>query len=562
MAAQPCPAIRRLLQDLKQLKQEPIVGINAEPFGNNLLKWYGIVLGVEGTPFSGIPVRFSLEFSTEYPLEAPKAYFDTVVNYVGGASYRDSTGRLYVCLNLFSNTLWISAQSEGWAPSYTVQTILISIQALMMSSMLSKKKNAVDLMTQSAMEFKCPITGHVGSDRSKWFPQVITDPNVAQSIAMASGLTGYDPLRDFYICYVNKSTARQGALMGYGVHLENPRLGTLSSPCEYLSRSAYLDGTKFSSTNKPIENWIPILVHPNQWPRVRSLFLNAVNSVARRIRRIPRNAQQCQKVFKVCSSIMNSLVVEIMNCKGNRSANDKFINGYVSFYRLLLAYAKEDFEIVEMADSKLACFIESPKHRTKSFVENLGELLIFLMISSKYKWADIATPFIAECDARNVFWYIVGNRDTPARFPELTNSSVLVGRAAKVFAATEVSENLVMYQTRLAKIATTLKVEVLDSNCGLAPDDLRHELKDIYNLVKTVNSWDDFFNWLEMPTVSEDTRNVQLLEALKTSESQGYHSVYKRNYNGKNNPSSRNVNRVYAMPVTRGYCFRGGFRNE
>ena len=173
-----------------------------------MLTWYGIVLGAEGTEYAGIPIRFCLEFTEEYPNEPPKAYFETHIEYNGGAAYKDGSGRTIVCLNIFGNfgkvhTEWAS-MSEGWSPSYTVHTILLSMQALFLSSMVSNHKATIAATRKSALEFKCPITGHDGSNRTSWFPKIITDINIAAAIAASCGRKGYDVLRDFYICYVKK----------------------------------------------------------------------------------------------------------------------------------------------------------------------------------------------------------------------------------------------------------------------------------------------------------------------------------------------------------------------
>jgi hypothetical protein len=220
---------------------------------------------------------------------------------------------------------------------------------------------------------------------------------------------------------------------------------------------------------------------------------------------------------------MNSLVVEIMNNEDNVTANDKFINGYLSFYRLLVEYSKEDKSIIRLADKELRTFIASPDRRAKPFVPNLGELLIYLLISSKYSWADLAQPFIEECDARNVLWYVTGNRDSQAKCPELISEKIVAGRSAKVFPATKVSRNLVMFQVRFSKVAKGLNPDIMDANLGLAPDDLRYELKDVYNLVSSVGTWNAYFDWLDMPAVSERSRDLQLLNALKLSRQRRYH---------------------------------------
>src|SRR5262249_22576039 len=135
---------------------EPIVGANASPFGD-LTKWYGLVMEMKGTPYAGIPIRFVLEFPTDYPNSPPKAFFESYVPYDGGMIYKDQSDRYVVCLNIFGNlshvhTEW-NSQAEGWTPSYTVSTILLSMQALMISDMLSTSPGAIIDMKREAKGF-------------------------------------------------------------------------------------------------------------------------------------------------------------------------------------------------------------------------------------------------------------------------------------------------------------------------------------------------------------------------------------------------------------------------
>src|SRR5437868_9385439 len=128
-------AVKRLTQDLLQLKKEPIIGVNVEPSNNDIKKWYGIVMGM-GNLYENIPIRFALEFDQNYPNSPLKAFFETDVKYNGGASYRDSSGRLVVCLNIFGNfhhvhTEW-KQQQEGWSPAYSISSLSIAMQGLMM----------------------------------------------------------------------------------------------------------------------------------------------------------------------------------------------------------------------------------------------------------------------------------------------------------------------------------------------------------------------------------------------------------------------------------------------
>lgn len=288
--------------------------------------------------------------------------------------------------------------------------------------------------------------------------------------------------------------------MGFGIHVENARIGMLSSPCEYLSKESFDAGSRQSTFKKPFEYWLPIIVESHDWTTVKPLFTKIVGDIAKAL---SFTNSHHLNVIKVCSSIMNSLVVEIMNAKNNVTANDKFINGYFAIYRLLKQYSSEHVQCLEYVDSQLRDFTTSIGNRNKSKVANLGELLIFLTISDRCNWNTIFQVFLEESDARNVFWYAVGNYNNPARFPDLVNTSVTACRVTNVFTATETSRKLIMYQVEFSRVAKTFTLEAMESNFGLTPKLLKDRLKTMYAEIDAIADWNGYFRWLGLTELSD-----------------------------------------------------------
>lgn len=530
------PAIKRLQQDWKRLKVDPIVGAMAQPASDkDLMVWHAIVVGAGDSLLAGIPIRFCLEFSNDYPNAAPNGFFETEIYYENGVQMKDAKGRTAVCLSIFGNfahyhTEW-KTEAHGWSPAYTVSTILVSMQGLVMGNMFSNRPSDIERMISSALKFRCSKTGHYGSDQSKWFPQVITDPMIAAAVRekyKKENPGANTPLETFYICYANGQLNANNSTIGYGVHIKNPNNGMLSSPCEYLSKGSFVEGNiRYSSTNQPFEHWLPILVQNKDWTgpkNIKKQFLSAVGAICSDIKFYK---DERQKVFKVCSSLMNNLVVEIMENKDNATANDKFINGYFAIYRLLKQYAEEYKQLTSYCDDSLNIFKQQSNARTKAFVPNLGEFLMNLTVSSKFTWKDICKVFMSECEARNVFWYAVGTRANPAPHPELVNPRYVGNRVSKVFNATTVSRNLVMFQIKFANVTKFLDDAELNSNYGLAPEILTAELKNLYGRVIAVKNWDEFYEFIDMNRVDSGIREKELIEAVKLSAARGYHKIYR-----------------------------------
>lgn len=536
-------AVNHLHNNFKQLQKNPIVGANAMFCEDDIMKWYCTVVGSEGSPYENVPIRFVLEFDNQYPNTPPKAFFDTHFAYYGGAQMKDDKGRIGVCLDIFGNfgmvhTEWKNNVGSGWSPSYTVSTILITMQCLLSdSSLISTQKSDVLKTKNDALAYKCNVTGHDGSDMKKWVPHIFMSQEEIDEYKLQNGIdttSKYDPLEDNYVCYVTKNTKKAGAILGFGVNVENSRIGILSSTCEYLSKEAFDSGTRQSTLKKPFKYWLPILIKSSDWKKIKLSFTTTISNIATELK-LPKNINH--NVIKICSSLMNSLVVEIMNAKNNVTANDKFINGYFSIYRLLKQYAADNIECIEFADSQLQNFTLSIENRSKQQVNNLGEFLIYLTIGETYNWNHVKNCFLEETDARNVFWYAVGNYNNPAKYPELIDATKNDNRCCKVFDATPTSRNLIVYQVEFSKIARNLTLETMDSNFGMAPGDIRNKLKNMYSKVDEIINWNDYFTWLELPIVNDSKRCTQLQNAIKLSNSQGYTGLQsskpKKSYNNK-----------------------------
>lgn len=529
-------AAKRLMHEFKQIQRSPVPLAGASPLEGNIFKWKAVVVGPAPYDF---PVRVELQYPEDYPNTPPSAFFETFINYVAGAAIPGKDGRTAVCLNIFGNfshihTEW-KTQQEGWSPAYTIETILVSLQALLSSDMLSRRPQDVERACVAAVQYHCKETGHDGSDPTKYWPplggvgsappataaasSVVNDAGVA--VAAACVEAEKEAEEQHYVCYATKMP---GGALGFGVQLENPRNGTFSSPCEFLSAEAFNEGgVRNSSTNKPFGYWVPVVTPYASWKAIEAEWHRCVGVIAHGTKGVlPRDAALA--TLKLCTSVMGSLVVEIMNAKNNLTANDRFIDGYFAFTRILRCVAATTPSMVTHADRVLGEFIADPKARAKASVPNLGEFLLLLLVSRKYKWGDVCDAFAEECDARNVFWYVVGNASSPPSCPDLVNPAV-GNRATRVFAATPVSRCVVCYQVRFLQLAAALDVAAVDANRGLLPADVRAAVKGMYAAITGIKSWAEHFTWLQMGPRTDAVREKELVAALEASKAAGYHGL-------------------------------------
>ena len=88
----------------------------AMPDENTVFEWTAVIMGAEDTDWEGACLKLRMKFADTYPNKAPEIKFVTKMFHPN--IYKD--GR--ICLDILN---------EKWTPSYSVHTILTSIQQLL-----------------------------------------------------------------------------------------------------------------------------------------------------------------------------------------------------------------------------------------------------------------------------------------------------------------------------------------------------------------------------------------------------------------------------------------------
>lgn len=133
--------LKRLAKELEKMRAEPVVGIQAEPCGDNLLRWKARIQGPEGSPYEGGCFEVDIDMSARYPLEPPKLKFRTPIFHPNVSSHGD------ICLDVLKSQ---------WSPALSLQKVLLSLSSLLTdpnfgdplngaaSSLFSKNKKGYD----------------------------------------------------------------------------------------------------------------------------------------------------------------------------------------------------------------------------------------------------------------------------------------------------------------------------------------------------------------------------------------------------------------------------------
>jgi ubiquitin-conjugating enzyme E2 D/E len=128
-------ALRRITKEYKGLISHPISNISAGPVrAEDLFNWEAILIGPEGTPYSGGVFHLKIHFPPDYPMKPPKLQFTTQIYHM---NINKQGG---ICLDILK---------EQWSPVLTIDKILLSI-----CSLLADPNAADPLMPEIAAQFK------------------------------------------------------------------------------------------------------------------------------------------------------------------------------------------------------------------------------------------------------------------------------------------------------------------------------------------------------------------------------------------------------------------------
>ena len=95
---------------------EPVPGISARPYSDNLRYFTVLIEGPSSTVYQGGVFKLELFLPREYPMSPPKVRFLTRIYHPNV----DKLGR--ICLDILK---------DKWSPALQIRTVLLSVQALL-----------------------------------------------------------------------------------------------------------------------------------------------------------------------------------------------------------------------------------------------------------------------------------------------------------------------------------------------------------------------------------------------------------------------------------------------
>jgi len=107
---------RRIVKETQRLIAEPVTGISATPYEDNLRYFAVAIEGPVDSPYERGVFQLELFLPSDYPMAPPKVRFLTKIYHPNV----DKLGR--ICLDILK---------DKWSPALQIRTVLLSIQALL-----------------------------------------------------------------------------------------------------------------------------------------------------------------------------------------------------------------------------------------------------------------------------------------------------------------------------------------------------------------------------------------------------------------------------------------------
>lgn len=531
-------AVKRLMKELKQIKKEPIAGVSALPASDkNLFLWHANIKGPEGTVWEKGIFHLEMTFPGDYPDNPPSLRLCTKIvhpNVFGNE----------VCLDMLQKQTYNGGHygkevNQGWSSSYTVQSILIQLQAFLFEAEVSKvlsktvcdpkqyekKKrewhSAVEFSVQQSLIYHDKVVNHF-PPRNPW-PPLPTEEEIKAS--QQTSMTEEERIRSELVCFYTRQSFEEDCL-GLGLRFtKNLRTGTLSSihaELDLISLRAYMNHKlRFSSENEAFTHWLPLFINEKHSEKALYLCDHALSIIMTG----KHTAFDPMQAYEVFPKLMNSFIVTLMSGKKHHSI--RALRAYCNVHRLFLSYCSRFPEVAAKCQETVDAFINSGAARHKDNLPNLGEFLAMLSVTNR-RWSDLKASVLDEFFTRGVFWILNKYPELEApEHPEVTDDD----RLEYSFEVHAVSaRNLLFHVFFLSKIAfidnlnaneRALAYDKLYGRCSPAREDLFIAACEAF---LKVDSYEAFYACLNEETTKEAILK-ELRDAVIKSRAKGYHGT-------------------------------------
>lgn len=344
--------MKRLLADLRELKESATPGISAIPLEDNLFEWHCNII------CNDVLFHVILFIPEEYPMKPPSADFLPFGLMGPYGAYKSGRKGMNFCLSILSDyeglhSEWRNEEGFNWSPSYTIQTILINLVSFLSQNNTENRGDNHKLLTDP--ELKCGDCGHATATP---FPPLL-EPAQTDTVdsSMPSCSTLHQPAITCYVsrqrCDENTGPESSDDIFGFGLDHHCPgKRKFWSSPCEMVTRKAFENMKKLnfarSSTNEEITHFFPLVINKNQAECIQEEFEKSLKDLDLCCARNKARIEEWIMDF-----LPNVMATTIEDFCGALEGSGTLLAGFFQFHRLFLWAVDTYPSLQDMIDQKI-----------------------------------------------------------------------------------------------------------------------------------------------------------------------------------------------------------------
>ena len=541
-------ATKRLQNDYKQLCANPLVGAFAQPKEDNLFLWDGaIVVDIKDKPKTIL--HFLISFPLEYPMKPPNVGFSTRFNYRSGAISQIGNGPLQnkwqVCLDLVGNysafhTEWEKTKGSGWSPAYTVSTLLVNLQSVVLE--------AIDTSNKQNYQNEFDFEQYDGKGQSIASQNEILWRNCTQYLdvhqknlpeallkLMDSDCTGDDEKsvptpkkREVEInCWYSHQSYKDGTL-GFGIRVDQQgKRKVFVTDAEFISFDAFKDGLRSFPTKETFHYFIPAWICKEH--ATTTSFTQALDKFHQAFKAECNITAEVEVIMRIYPDLINGMIVKLMDKTSDLKVSFKCFTCLLNVWRVFL-YLVRDRKISDLQQSveyQVNQFVGDVKYRDKNNTPNIGNLLVYTSVCDMddATWGNFMEVYVDEFFLRQVFWW--------------QKNKVTID-AKSTLQASEIGRKNVLFQILLQRKVLArgdISQAIEESGCMMEAE-METLLKEWKDICARDKSWTAFFTEcvaLGFPQAQKDAICANGLKFLtgivdRANKLQGYHFSVQQKY--------------------------------
>lgn len=235
------------------------------------------------------------------------------------------------------------------------------------------------------------------------------------------------------------------------------------------------------------------------------------------------DAAGLEAILNILGEIWKTTCISIV--KNNEYESERVMMCFVTLHFLLLCLAEEHEALRSQARKSVEEFLEmvqqKPVVNLKSFVPDLGRFLVrFLLADSPLTLKENLSIIVSELFCRNVRWV------HPDMWPESDSSPELQEEQVQAsFDASQFGMKLLVFQSYYILRSRELgldSIAALEACQGKPDSDALQAFQRDCREIKDMESYQEFFLWLQLEAYLERDLHAMLCAAVLESEDRGY----------------------------------------